>query len=367
MSDPRVEAVAKVLVEYSLKVKPGQLVRINANVEGTPLVVALYRAIFEAGGNPCLDMHVEETEELLYSFAGDDQLDFVPGFLSQALEEVDAEISVWTDANTRRLNLVDAAKQARRAKALHPLSKRFLERMAALELRWVGTAYPTNAAAQTAEMPLREYENFVYGACRVGEADPIGIWKQVSREQQALIDWLAGRREIHLEGADTDLRMSVAGRSWENCDGRENFPDGEIYTGPVENSVEGHIRFSFPACFRGREVEDVRLWFEKGRVVRAEAAKNEDFLHQMLDVDEGARFVGEFAFGTNPGIQQFTGDTLFDEKIGGTVHLALGRGFVETGSTNDSAIHWDMVCDLRDGGRVTVDGETFCEDGKFKT
>ncbi len=365
MQDPRIETVAKVLVEYSVNVQSGQLVRIQANVEGRPLVVALYRAILEAGGYPWIDLGIEETEELLYSFANDDQLDYVAPFLLQAVEAFDASISVWTDANTKRLTGVDAAKQARRAKATHPLSKRFLERMASKELRWVGTSYPTHAAAQTAEMSLRDYEAFVYGACRIDEPDPIAVWKHVSREQQSLIDWLDRRSEIHLLGDETDLRLSYAGRTWENCDGRENFPDGEIFTGPVETSVEGCVRFSYPACFRGREVEDVKLWFEKGKVVRAEAGKNEAFLREMLDVDEGARYVGEFAFGTNPGIQRFTGNTLFDEKIGGTVHLAVGKGFTETGSTNDSAIHWDMVCDLRDGGRVLVDDELFCEDGKF--
>jgi len=365
MPDPRVEAVAKVLIEYSLGVKPGQLVQITASAEGTPLVVPLYRRILEAGANPWLNLRLEETEELLYSFAGDAQLDYIPPFLKQEVEDLDAEITIWTDANTKRLNNVDPAKQARRAKTIHPLNNRFFERMASKELRWVGTAHPTNAAAQTAEMALREYEDFVYGACRVDEPDPIAIWKDISRKQQELVDWLSARREIHMQGEDTDLRLSYEGRTWENCDGRENFPDGEIFTGPVEQSVNGHIRFSFPACYRGREVEDVRLWFKDGKVVRAEAAKNEAFLHEMLDLDEGARFVGEFAFGTNPGIQRFTGDTLFDEKIGGTVHLALGKGFLETGSKNDSAIHWDMVCDLRKGGRVLVDGETFCENGKF--
>lgn len=366
MADPRVEAMARVLVGYSVDVKPGQLVRISANVEGVPLALALHRTVLQVGGNPWLDLSVEEAEELFYAFGEGEQLDYVPPFLMQTVEALDADISVWTDANTKRLNSIDPAKQARRARAMHPLSKRHLERMARKELRWVGTAYPTNANAQTAEMSLREYEDFIYGACRVTEPDPVSIWKEVSRKQQALIDWLSGRSQIHVQGEDTDLRLSFAGRTWENCDGRENFPDGEIFTGPVEDSVEGHIRFSFPACFRGREVENVRLWFEKGRVVRATAAKNEDFLLRMLDVDEGARFVGEFAFGTNSGIQRFTGDTLFDEKIGGTIHLALGKGFIETGSANESAIHWDMVCDLRAGGRVLVDGETFCENGAFK-
>ncbi|MBU1050656.1 aminopeptidase [Candidatus Bipolaricaulota bacterium] len=365
MHDPRVDAVADVLVRYSVDLQPGQLVQIQANVEGAPLVVALYQAILQAGGHPWVDLSIEETEELFYNYATDAQLDFHPDFLKQADEAIEASISVWTDANSKRLTNVDAAKQARRAKAMHPVISRFFERMANKEIRWVGTAFPTNAAAQTAEMSLRDYENFVYGACLVAEPDPIAAWKAVSVKQQRWIDWLSDRHEIHLEGEDTDLRLIYKGRTWENCDGRENFPDGEIFTGPIEDSVEGHIRFTYPACYRGRQVEDVRLWFEKGKVVKATAAKNEAFLLEMLAIDDGARFVGEFAFGTNPGIQAFTGDTLFDEKIGGTVHLALGKGYLETGSKNDSAIHWDMVCDLRQGGRVRVNGETFSENGQL--
>lgn len=364
--DPRVEAVANVLVQYSIGLKPGQLVQIESKQEGFPLVIALYRAVLKAGGHPWLDLGIEETQELFYTHASEEQLAYYPEFLKQANEEVDASITIWADANTKRLHNVDPSKQARYAKAMHPINNRLFERMASRELRWVGTAYPTNAAAQTAEMSLREYEDFVYDACLIAESDPIAAWKAISLEQQRLIDWLSERSEIHLQGEDTDLRLTYADRSWENCDGRENFPDGEVFTGPIEDSVEGTIRFSYPACYRGRQVEDVRLWFEKGKVVKATAAKNEAFLLEMLEVDEGAKFVGEFAFGTNRGIQSFTGDTLFDEKIGGTVHLALGKGFLETGSQNDSAIHWDMVCDLRRGGRVQVNGETFSENGQFQ-
>ncbi len=365
MHDPRIEAVADILVRYSIDLKPNQLVQIESKIEGVPLAVELYRAVLNAGGHPWVDLGIEETEELFYTYASDRQIDFFPEFLKQGNEEFDASITVWTDANTQRLSNVNPARQARRSKVMHPINNRLFERMASKELRWVGTAYPTHAAAQTAQMSLREYEAFVYGACLIAEPDPIAAWKAVSAEQQRLVDWLSSRSEIHLVGEETDLRLSYRGRTWENCDGHENFPDGEIFTAPLEDSVNGHIRFSYPACYRGRQVEDVRLWFEKGRVVKATAYKNEAFLQEMLAVDDGAKSVGEFAFGTNSGIQKFTGDTLFDEKIGGTVHLALGKGFLETGSRNDSAIHWDMVCDLRCGGSALVDGEIFAEHGKF--
>jgi len=365
MPDPRVEAVARVLAHYSVDVQPGQLVQIDAQTEAAPLVVALYRAILDRGAHPYVQLGLEETQELFYRFASDAQIDYIPDFVARSYDEIDARIAVWSDANTKRLSTIDPARQARRSKAYHPLRNRELERMMAGEVRWVGTAFPTHAAAQTAEVSLREYENFVYDACLVDKPDPIAAWKEISRRQAKLIDWLTPHKVIRVEGPDTDLTLSVAGRTWVNCDGRENFPDGEIFTGPVEDSVNGHIRFSFPACYHTRQVEDVHLWFESGKVVKATAAKNEAFLHEMLDVDEGARFVGEFAFGLNQGIQRFTGDTLFDEKIGGTIHLALGKGFEETGSSNDSAIHWDMVTDLRQEGRVLVDGEPFFENGRF--
>jgi aminopeptidase len=214
-------------------------------------------------------------------------------------------------------------------------------------------------------MSLREFEEFLFGAALVHEPDPIAAWQAISVEQQKLIDWLEDKDQVRLVGPDTDLHLSIKGRSWVNCDGHENFPDGEIFTGPVEDSVNGHVRFTYPACTDGREVEDVRLWFEEGKVVKATAAKNEAFLHTMLDTDEGARYLGEFAFGTNKGVQHFTKNILFDEKIGGTVHMAVGAGFPETGSKNRSGIHWDMICDLRQGGEVWVDGILFAKDGKF--
>ena len=365
MTDPRVDAVAKVLVEYSVGVKPGQLVRIDGNFEGEPLLLAVFRRVLEAGGNPFLDGGLEETEEVFFRLASNAQLDYIPRFLRDMIEEIDANIGVWTDANTRRLSSVDPAKQARRATAHRELDERFLERAAKKELRWVGTVHPTQGVAQDAEMSLCEFEDFVYGACHVEEKDPIAYWRDLSRRQKRLVDFLAPRSSVHVLGPDTDLHLSTQGRVWENCDGHENFPDGEVFTGPIEESVEGTIRFTFPACYYGREVEDVRLVFKKGKVVEARAAKNDAFLEEMLRADDGARYVGEFALGTNPGIQRFTKNTLFDEKIGGTIHLALGKGYPETGSKNSSAIHWDMVCDLRQGGRIEVDRETFLENGKI--
>jgi aminopeptidase len=365
MTDPRVETVAKILVDYSVGVRPNQLVRINGAPEGAPLILAVYQKVLERGAHPFLQVGLEGAEELLYAYASDAQLDYVPPFMRDVIEQIDTNISIWTDVNTKQFTNADPAKQSRRAVAMRPLSDRLLERAAKKELRWTGTAYPTQAFAQDAEMSLREFEDFVYDACLVHEPDPIRAWKKISRKQQRIVDWLNKARKIHVVGPDTDLKLEVTGRKWINCDGHENFPDGEIFTGPIEKSVNGHIRYTYPACLHGREVEDVRLQFKDGKVVKATAAKNEDFLLKMLKADKGACYVGEFAFGTNYGIQRFTKNTLFDEKIGGTIHLALGKGYPESGSKNKSAIHWDMVCDLRKGGEVRVDRTLFLKDGKI--
>jgi len=365
MADPRVETVARILIDYSVKVQPKQLVRISGGAQGAPLILAVYRKVLERGAHPFLRVEPEEAEELFYTYAGDPQLDYVPPFMKDMIEQIDASIGIWTDVNTKQLNNADPSKQSRRAVAMRPISDRFLERAARKELRWSGTIHPTQAFAQDAEMSLREFEDFVYDACLVHEPDPIKAWKAISRKQQRVVNWLNKARKIHVVGPDTDLKLEVKGRQWINCDGHENFPDGEIFTGPIENSVNGHIRYTYPACVDGREVEDVRLQFKDGKVVKATAAKNEEFLLKMLKTDKGARYVGEFSFGTNYGIQRFTKNTLFDEKIGGTIHLALGKGYPESGSKNKSAIHWDMVCDLRKGGEVRVDRTLFLKDGKI--
>jgi aminopeptidase len=365
MADPRVDTVAKILVDYSVKVRPNQLVRITGAPEGAPLILAVYQKVLERGAHPFLQVDLEQAEELFYAYASDAQLDYLPPFMKDIVEQIGITIGIWTDVNTKRLTNTDPAKQSRRAVAKRPLLDRLLERAARKELRWTGTLYPTQAFAQDAEMSLREFEDFVYKACLVHEPDPVKSWRKISREQQRLVRWLNKTQQIHVVGADTDLKLEVTGRKWINCDGHENFPDGEIFTGPIEQSVNGNIRYTYPACVYGREVEDVRLKFQDGKVVKATAAKNEQFLVKMLETDKGARYVGEFSFGTNYGIQRFTKNTLFDEKIGGTIHLALGKGYPESGSKNESAIHWDMVCDLRDGGEVRVDGTLFLKDGKI--
>ncbi|HEX5505672.1 MAG TPA: aminopeptidase [Thermomicrobiales bacterium] len=365
LTDPRIAKMAEVLIRYSLDTRPGDLLAITAQPVAAPLVRECYRQALLAGAHPHLDLTLPGIAEIFYQTAGDAQLDFVSPRSRLIMDTFDAHLAILSDVNTKALSGADPAKQARRQAAQRELLRRFMERDAGGDLRWSGAMYPTEAYAQDAELSLADLAEFIFAACLLNDPDPAASWRAVGARQQRLVDWLAGKREIRLIGRDTDLTLSIAGRAFINDDGKKNFPGGEIFTGPVEDSANGTIRFSFPAAFHGREVEDVRLRFAGGRVVEATAAKNGDLLDQLLGMDEGARRLGEFAFGLNPGVTRFTRNVLFDEKIAGTVHLALGASYPATGGRNESALHWDMVCDLRDGGEVYVDGELFAKDGRI--
>jgi aminopeptidase len=293
-------------------------------------------------------------------------LKWLSPFAKYKVQRIDASLGIWADENTKALSNVDPKRLAAASAARQPLSKLFMERAAAGELRWVGTQWPCHASAQDAEMSLAEYEDFVFGAGHLDDPDPIQTWQRISRAQQALTDFLNRGREVRVVAADTDLRFSVKGHKWINCDGHHNFPDGEVFTGPVETSVTGHIKFSFPAVHHGREVDGVRLTFAAGKVVKAEADKGQEFLRAMVAMDKGSSYVGETAIGANYNVKRYTKNTLFDEKIGGTVHVALGAGYPETGNRNRSGLHWDMVCDLRPGGELWVDGELIQKNGRFR-
>jgi aminopeptidase len=308
----------------------------------------------------------EELNEIFLKKANDEQLRFCNPIGLYEYEKIDGSIGIWAEENTKALTNCDPKKIGITQAARKPLMDLFMKRAAEGSLKWVGTQYPSMACAQDAEMSLAEYEDFVYSAGLIDKPDPVAAWKQVSKRQQKLVDYLNGKSDLHVVAANgTDVRMSVAGRRWINCDGHENFPDGEVFSGPVLDSVNGRIHFSFPAVHHGREVQDVKLTFRDGKVVEASATKGEDFLISMLDMDEGSRFLGECAIGTNYDITRYTRNTLFDEKIGGTCHFALGAGYPESGNTNQSGLHWDMVVDLRPGGFIEIDGRKINIDGQF--
>ncbi len=364
MADPRIQKLAELLVKYSTRIKPGDKTIINTPAAGLPLARAIYLEVLRAGGLP-LVLPRGDFEDLLYRYGTDEQLQYVHQPQRYVAEEYNARFAILADDNTKKLSTVEPDRMVLFDRARTGLMKTMMKRSAACEFNWVVAPFPTAAMAQDAEMSLEEYEDFVYGACMPDIADPIGYWQKQSARLQKVADWLVGRREVHITAPETDLRLSVKGRKFVKCDGIFNMPDGEVFTGPVEDSANGHVYFSYPAIESGREVTGVRLWFENGKVIKASAEKNEEFLLKTLDTDEGARRLGEFAIGTNEGITKFTGEILFDEKIGGSFHMALGAGYPETGSVNESAIHWDMVCDLRHGGEISVDGDLLYKDGKF--
>ena len=365
MTDARVERLAALIVDYSLGLREAQSVRIDGLDASAPLAVEVYRAALRAGAHPYTNISVPGLLESLLRHGSDEQLEYLSPLQWEEVEQLDALVTIWSEVNTRALSRVDPDRQAAYIAAQRRLSNRRWERISHGEMAWCGTLFPTNAHAQEAEMSLRDYEDFVFTACHVHEDGAADHWRGVSAELGARAHELEAVRELRIVGPDTDLRVGVEGRSWLAADGRFNMPDGEVFTSPLETETEGEIRYAFPAVYQGREVENVRLRFEAGAVVHAEAAGGNDFLQSLLAMDRGARVLGEVAFGLNYEIDRFTRNILFDEKIGGTIHLALGSGFPQTGGRNTSGLHWDMICDLREEGEVYADGELVWKDGRF--
>jgi len=365
MRDPRITALAQILVRYSTKVGEGDVCTIEGESAAEPLLQAIYEEVLQAGGNPIVHMAMEGQSAAYFEYASEDQLQWISPVAEWAVDNADVRIAVMASQNTRALSRVPPDRQAMRQAATQRLMKRAMERSAEGSYRWALTLFPTNAYASEAGMSLKDYEDFYYGACLATDSDPLGAWQRTSEETKRLSDWIQGRSEVHVTGDGTDLRLGIENRTFIAADGKHNMPDGEFFTGPVEDSAEGEIKFHLPASYAGREVAGVRYRFAGGKIVDASAEKGEDFLIEMLDTDDGARRLGELGIGTNYGITNGTGEILLDEKIGGTVHLAVGRSYPETGGVNESAIHWDMICDLRQGGQIEVDGEPLQRDGQF--
>jgi aminopeptidase len=363
MPDPRVTRLAQVLVRYSLALRPGDEFCLLSTPLADELSLAVYKEAIEAGAHVSAVSQLAGSDELFFKHAGDDQLDHVPRLTRLVADEYDALLRIDAPVNTRALSGVDPARMSRAQKAQAGIWLRILERTAREEFRWCVTLYPTQASAQEADMSLSEYEDFVYGAGLLDRDDPVAAWQAIGERQQKLTAWLANRDQVVIKGSNVDLALSIEGRSFVDASGKVNFPDGEIYTSPVESSAQGWIRFSYPAIYAGREVIDVELWFEDGKVVREKAGKGQDLLTALLDTDAGSRYLGELGIGTNYGIQRFTKNMLFDEKMGGTIHLAVGACYPETGGKNESGVHWDMLCDMAEG-EITVDGDLFFKDGQ---
>jgi aminopeptidase len=366
VADPRVEKLAKTLVEYSVKVKPGDWVIIIGHPVAEPLIREVYRYALRAGAKVDVQLGLGSLAQVMYEESNEEQLKWISPYASIPFEKADVFIDIEADENTRSQTGVDTKKQQIRAAARKGIYDSYFRRSASGELRWNLTYFPCNAFAQDADMSLVDYENFIYKATFADQPDPVKMWNEVEAKQARLVSWLAGKKKLELHSPTIDITMSIEGRKFDNSSATHNMPGSEVFTSPVEDSVTGWVDYTYPAIRLGREVDGIHLEFEKGRVVKASAKKNEDYLLKMLDMDEGARVVGELGIGTNYAIDRFTRSILYDEKIGGTIHMAVGAGFPECGGKNESALHWDMICDMRKDSEIRVDGELFYKDGQFQ-
>ncbi|GCE24746.1 aminopeptidase [Dictyobacter alpinus] len=364
MNDIRIERWAHTLVHYCLYLKPGDILAIQATPLAAPLIEAVYREALKVGAHPVPVIELEGLNEILLREGNDNQLSTISPLTLTMAEKANARLNIQSSSNPKALSTIPPDRAAIRQRAAYSIANTFRQREQAGDYRWCGTLYPTAGYAQEANMSLKEFEEFVFDVCFLNDPDPIARWQELARKQQHFVDWLVGKKQVHILGEGTDLKLSIADRIFINSDGKRNFPSGEFFTGPIENSAEGVVQFDIPATYGGRSVEGVRLVFHEGKVVEASARQGNDYLQQMLNLDEGARYLGEFAFGNNDRVTHATKQILFDEKMGGTIHMALGASYPETGGLNKSALHWDMVCDLRTAGEVWIDETLFLKNGK---
>ena len=343
---------ATLLCDWCLDVDERQYVLVFSTPLAAPLVRAFHRAALTRGAwTPGLRIGLPGLAEDFYRLASDELLDTLPPHDLAEIAHADAYLRIDAPENTRALAAIDPATIARAARARAPIQE------VRLSKRWCGTLWPTPALAQDAGMSDDDYAAFVDRALFLDRPDPVAAWRELSDRQQRLVERLNTAKTMRIEAAGTDLTLRVEGRTWINSNGRRNMPSGEVFTGPLEDSASGTIRFTIPSSPRGVLVEGVTLTFAHGKVVTAVADRGQAYLDAALGTDDGARFLGELGVGTNAGIDRPTGSILLDEKMAGTVHLALGRSYPETGGRNRSALHWDLICDLRAGGRLTADGE----------
>jgi len=363
MVDSKIKKLAKLCIRYSVDVKPKEKVAISGNPLAFPLIKEIYKECLLSDAYPFVLANLD-ISYTLFKYAKEHQLSYVQPIEKFAAENFDVNVRIYCEPNPKRLTNIEPAKIKIYAASRKELSEVFYKRVSEGKLRWALLPFPINAQAQEAEMSLEEYENFVYGSCLVDKEDPIAEWKKIHQQQEKICAFLNKVSQLHIVGEETDLTLNVEGRKWINCSGKENMPDGEVFTAPIENSANGTIRFTFPGIAAGREVEDIKLTFKEGRVVKASAVKGNEFLQQVLKI-EGADRIGEIAIGTNYAITKFTKNMLFDEKMGGTIHLALGNSYPESGGVNRSAIHWDILKDMKKDGEIYANGKLFYKNGNF--
>ena len=363
--DERILKHAEILSKYSLDIKKGERLLIWGDIVTFPLIKEIYCQTLKLGAFPQLNITSDEIREISLKHGANDQLKYVPESMLKMVDEIDAGLVIQGASNTRILSQIDAEKIKIEAQGNSVLAEKIFEKYGKGKLKWCETVFPNQAAAQEADMSLVDYENFFYRSLLIDYEDPVKKWKEIDVDQERICSLLDKKKNLKITSKGTELSMAIEGRKWVNCAGKLNLPDGEIFTAPIEDSVEGTIRFSFPGIIDGREIEDIQLTFKKGKVIEAKAKKGSDLLHQLLDTDEGAKYVGEIAVGTNFQIKKFTRNMMFDEKLGGTIHLALGRSIPGSRGQNKSAIHWDLICDMEDSGEIYADGELIYRQSKF--
>lgn len=357
---------AEVLVDYSVNVKKGDTVQIRAtSAEAKELVKAVYKRVLKKGGHPIVRTSIVDLTDTFIKYATDEQLDYVDPITKMEYETIDKFISIGAPLNTKSMARADLNKLSRRGKATKQLSEILMSRSAKGEASWVIGDFPTNALAQEAKMSLDEYTEFLINSCYLNCEDPVAKLKELDIKQTKWAEYLNNVKQIRITGEKTDITFNVEGRRWISCSGKNNYPDGEVFTSPVEDGINGEIYFDFPQNYRGNEAHGVHLWIENGLIVKAEAEKGEEFLLAMLDMDEGSKGIGEIAIGTNDEIQEVTGNILFDEKIGGSIHMAVGASYPETGGKNVSGLHWDLIKNMKNGGKIYADGILIYENGKM--
>ncbi len=356
---------ARLLVGYCLEVRPGDKILISTTTLAEPLVREVYRTALEAGADlvEC-DFNFREQEKIFLESASEIALRTNSPFRKMAMENFDCYLNIRAPFNLRELQNAPAGRRKIKTAAGEAISKIYFERTATRELRRNLCQFPTDASAQEAGMSLSEYENFVFGACNLFDDDPQQRWLDRRADQKRIIDHLNRCKTVRYLADGTDITFSTDGRTWINSDGQTNMPSGEVYTSPVENAVNGTVHFSFPCIFQGQEIEGVTLWVRDGFVEKWEARQGQKFLDEIFEI-EGTRRFGEAAIGTNYNIQKMTKNILFDEKIGGTIHMAIGQSYLQTGGKNQSPVHLDMITDLKNGGEIFADGEKIYQSGQF--
>lgn len=365
MRDPRIAKMAEVLIRYSTGVKKGDKVFISGSDITKPLLKELFRSALKVGAHPQVFVECDGISEIVLKEGSDKQIAYESPISRYVVENYDVLLHIHGAYNLKSLSSIEPQKKRLAALGRREILRIHMERAARKELRWCVCQFPTHSSAQEAGMSLDEYEDFVYKACFLDRDDPVAAWRKLHRDQEEICRFLETKKTLRITSRDTDITFFMEGRKWENGSGKENLPCGEVFSAPHERSVDGRIRFSYPGIYWGQEIENITLIVKRGKIIEARADKGEDLLNTLLDTDKGSRYFGEIGIGTNLGIDRFTKNMLFDEKAGGTIHLAVGAGYPECGSKNVSSIHWDMLCDMKGEGKIFGDGELIYERGKF--